>query len=187
MKLNRIKNIFLFTILIVFFSYWYIQTYLKINAEVTSSWKFETKADCAIVLTGGAGRIREGFDMLSRKQVKKLIISGVHSNSQLKDIMPMWAYYSNLKESDVVLERRSNTTFGNAQQSLPIFEALNCRDLALVTSRTHMYRAFRTFLQTFPSSISIYRVATHTPSVDLGRFEVWSEVLKTMFYDLWAF
>ena len=155
--------------------------------EPVQSWEKNQTADCAIVLTGGAGRVREGFDLLANQEVKKLIISGVYSNVQLRELMPMWTFYGNLNENDVVLEKRSETTFGNAQQSLAIAEALKCRDVILVTSRLHMYRSYRTFRAAFPESIYI-----HPHSVVSGRYEtsVWEnsiEAFKSLFYSVWAY
>ncbi|MGZ3786730.1 MAG: YdcF family protein [Bdellovibrio sp.] len=151
------------------------------------SWQKTITADCAVVLTGGPGRVREGFDLLANKSVKKLVISGVYSNARLREIMPAWSFYGSLNENDVVLDRRSETTFGNAQQSLPIVEALNCRDILLVTSRTHMYRAYRTFRATYPENIYIQK-----HSIIGGRYEtsVWEtsfEAIKSLFYSFWAY
>src|SRR5882672_1590713 len=94
-----------------------------IEREPISAWVEDHKADCAVVLTGGPGRIREGFDLLAQGQVRKLIISGVHPRSTLREIFPQWPFYGGLHEDDVVLEKRSTTTYGNAQQSLPLVEA----------------------------------------------------------------
>ncbi len=140
-----------------------------------------------MVLTGGAGRVREGFDLLANHAVKKLIISGVYNFAQLHELMPMWPLYGNLNENDVVLEKRSETTFGNAQQSLAIVEALKCRDVILVTSRIHMYRSYRTFRAAFPENIYL-----QAHSVVSGHYEtlVWEnaiEALKSLFYSLWAY
>src|SRR5580658_8318424 len=112
-----------------------------IEHEPISAWTEDHKADCAVVLTGGPGRVREGFDLLAQGQVRKLIISGVHPKATLREIFPQWPFYGNLREEDVVLERRSATTYGNAQQSLPLVEALHCRNLVLITSHLHMHRA----------------------------------------------
>ena len=52
-----------------------------INTPVTS-WTEDQRADCGLVLTGGAARISEGFSLLSQKRIKKLVISGVNPNSK---------------------------------------------------------------------------------------------------------
>jgi uncharacterized SAM-binding protein YcdF (DUF218 family) len=139
------------------------------------------------VLTGGAGRVREGFDLLSHREVKKLIISGVHPQAGLRDIFPQWPYYGDLREIDVILEKRSGTTYGNAQQSLALVEALHCRDVILITSRLHMYRALKTFQGVFPSSIPIYPRAILSGAVQPGFVDLSTEIVKSLFYSIWAY
>lgn len=161
--------------------------YQKVQKETVQSWLKTPTADCAVVLTGGAGRVREGFDLLANQNVKKLIISGVYSNARLREIMPVWSFYGNLTENDVVLDRRSETTYGNAQQSLPIVEALKCRDILLVTSRLHMYRSYQTFRATFPENIYIQKHAIIGGRYEASVWETNFEALKSLFYSLWAY
>src|SRR5580692_7608735 len=112
---------------VLIFGWLYYREWSTIAKEPITAWTEDHKADCAVVLTGGPGRVREGFDLLAQGQVRKLIISGVHPKATLREIFPQWPFYGNLREEDVVLERRSATTYGNAQQSLPLVEALHCR------------------------------------------------------------
>lgn len=151
------------------------------------SWLELQSADCAVVLTGGPGRVREGFDLLSQKRIKKLIIAGVFADSLLREIMPMWPLYGDLSESDVILEKRSESTYGNAQQSLPIVEALNCRDILLVTSRVHMRRSFHTFRQSYPENIQIIPHAVVGGDFRPKLTELSIETLKSLFYSIWAY
>lgn len=161
--------------------------YRDVIDEPVTAWTENQMADCAVVLTGGAGRVREGFDLLSNQNIKKLIISGVNPNSRLREIMPVWSFYGNLREDDVVLEKRSETTYGNAQQSLSIVEALRCRDILLVTSRLHMHRSFRTFRGAYPENIDIIKHAVVSGRYEVGFFEAAFEALKSLFYSLWAY
>ncbi len=161
--------------------------YKNVQSEPVSSWKTTAQADCAVVLTGGSGRVREGFDLLANQNIKKLIISGVFPNAQLREIMPTWTFYGNIKEDDVILERRSETTYGNGQQSLAVVEALRCRDVILVTSRLHMYRSYRTFRSIFPSHIPIYKQAVISLRYKSSFFEVLNEAFKSLFYSTWIY
>lgn len=164
-----------------------VREYDLIKSEPVSSWTQDTTADCAVVLTGGSNRVREGFDLLYRGQVKKLIISGVYPNAELREIMPQMPFYGDINEKDVVLDRRSGTTFGNAQQTLPIIEALRCRDVALITSTLHMSRAYRTFKAAYPLDFPIYKHAVISSRSEVNAWEVSTEVLKSMFYAVWAY
>lgn len=185
------KSILLFTITLVltfiFSTFLFYYESQKIKNEPITAWTEDHEADCAIVLTGGPGRVREGFDLLARKSVKKLIISGVHPKAQLREIFPRWPYYQNLKKEDIILERNSNTTYGNAQQTLIITEALRCRDVILITSRTHMYRAYKTFRAMYPEGFPILKRSTHAGSVDTSIFDLFIETTKSFFYSLWFY
>jgi uncharacterized SAM-binding protein YcdF (DUF218 family) len=183
---RRLESV-LFILLFLIFSVAFIREFEKVNSQSINSWTEDITADCAVVLTGGSNRVREGLDLLSRGQVRKLIISGVYSNAQLREIFPLWPFYGNVQEKDVVLDRRSTTTYGNAQQSLPIVEALGCRDVALVTSNLHMYRAFRTFQAAYPAAVGISRFAVNSGRSEANLLEVSTEVLKSLFYSLWAY
>lgn len=161
--------------------------YRLVNSSTITAWEIDDSADCAVVLTGGANRVREGFDLLSRGLVKKLIISGVNQQSELRDIFPQWPFYGNLDAKDVILEKRSQTTFGNAQQSLALVQALRCRDIVLITSRLHMYRAVRTFRAEFPKQIQIIPHSIYGSRSDFGWVEHSLETAKSFFYSLWAY
>lgn len=152
-----------------------------------TSWDEDVSADCAVVVTGGPARIQEGFDLLARHAVQKLIVSGVHPHAELREIFPKIAYYGEIRDQDVVLEKRSQTTFGNAQQTLPLVEALRCRDMVLITSRTHMYRTMRTFQAEFPPEFPIIPRAVVSGSIEPSMQNVLLESLKSLFYSFWAY
>lgn len=186
-KLLRSKMFWFFLVLGGVILYRFVNEYKRVQSEPMISWTKSQSADCAVVLTGGAGRVREGFDLLANQNVKKLIISGVYTNARLREIMPVWSFYGNLNENDVVLDRRSETTFGNAQQSLPIVEALKCRDILLVTSRHHMYRSYRTFRASYPENIYIQKHPVVALHYEASVLETGFEALKSLFYSLWAY
>ena len=159
----------------------------RVSSESIRSWERSGAADCAVVLTGGAHRIREGFDLLNQKQIKKLIISGVFSEATLAEIFPYWSFYENLNQDDIILEKRSLTTYGNAQQSLPIVEAVKCRDLLLITSSLHMYRAYKTFKASYPDEVQLLKHSVVPGPTEVGRWAVFFEVVKSIFYSTWAY
>ena len=121
------------------------------------------------------------------EQVRKLIISGVHPHATLREIFPQWPFYGGLHEEDVVLERRSATTYGNAQQSLPLVEAMHCHSLVLVTSHLHMRRAFKTFRRVFPPEILIVTRSVSSGYIPPRSWDLGLETLKALFYSLWAY
>ena len=177
-----------FGLLVFFLGIWrfYLEVKRVKNQNITA-WTQGHRADCAVVLTGGRGRVSEGFDLLSQNRVKKLIISGVYPGARLREIFPQWLFYGNLSEKDVILEKRSRTTYGNAQQSFPIVDALHCYDIILITSRLHMYRALRIFHSVFPKEFPIYPRSILMGSYKIDPFDLGFEVTKSLFYSLWAY
>jgi uncharacterized SAM-binding protein YcdF (DUF218 family) len=159
----------------------------KLLREPIDSWEKDSQGDCALVLTGGSGRLKEGFDLLARGQVQKLLVSGVNPQANIHELFPQLLIFPNVKEKDIILEKRSETTFGNAQQSLPIIEALNCRTVLLVTSYLHMYRAKKTFQAAFPREIAVVSHAVSGNHVPPAKVEIIIETTKSLFYSFWAY
>jgi len=151
------------------------------------TWRSNQTADCAVVLTGGAGRVREGVDLLVRHSVRKLIVSGVNPQAEWREIFPLWPFYQDVHESDIVLERRSQTTFGNAQQSAVLAEALGCKDLLIITSVYHMFRALKVFRTELHDRIPVKGRAVPMGPGDWAPWEFSLEAAKSMFYSLWAY
>jgi uncharacterized SAM-binding protein YcdF (DUF218 family) len=174
-------------IFLVLFGWAFTHEAKNVLKQTVNSWTDEQAADCAVVLTGGAQRVREGFDLLSRHSIQKLIVSGVNPQVELKEVFPLWPYYGDLSEQNVILEKRSRTTYGNAQQSLVLLEALHCRDVIIVTSKLHMYRAMRTFKAELPQNLMIYPRALPGATSENGWSDIGLEVFKSLFYSLWAY
>lgn len=166
---------------------WWSQEMQRVLQYPVSAWTESQQAECAIVLTGEKSRVGEGFDLLYRNQVKRLIISGVNPTSHLEEIFPNIIFYGKIEPENIILEKSSKTTYGNAQQTLPIVETLNCHDIILVTSRIHMYRALKTFQATYPADIPIYPRGTVGRRYVLSYDQIAIESLKSLFYSLWVY
>ena len=138
-------------------------------------------ADCGVVLTGSAGRIREAFEILEQKKIKKLIIAGVFKETNLNQIFPHLPFYTHVSEDDVILEKKSESTYGNAIQSLALVKALKCRNILLITSQWHMFRSQRIFRQVYPSSVGIVKM-TVSNKKDFNVFDKLLETIKSSFY-----
>jgi len=183
---SKTIGLFFFIIITILIAIYYKQSRIILEQKITA-WTDDRRADCAVVLTGGPGRVREGFDLLAQGRIRKLIISGVYQYAELREIFPQWPYYGPISSDDVILEKRSATTYGNAQQSLPLVEALKCKDVILVTSRIHMHRSFRIFRTVFPAEIPIYTRAIVAGHFQPTKVELFIETTKSIFYSLWAY
>jgi len=111
-------------------------------------------------------------------------------------MFPEILFYPEIELENVILERRSSSTAGNAQQSLSIVEALQCQSILLITSDYHLFRALKTFNQTYPPTIQIVPYAV--PSERLHkRLHAWfdsrywgivfEEWYKFLFYSVFVF
>src|SRR2546430_2773967 len=72
--------------LVSLFLWAFIREVRLVKNQPLNSWTDDVNADCAVVVTGGPNRIREGVDLLARHAVQKLIISGVHPQASFRDI-----------------------------------------------------------------------------------------------------
>lgn len=169
------------------FSLRFMTTFHDLRETPTDFWTTDQFADCGLVLTGGPQRVREGLDLLARQQIRKLIISGVNPSAGFTEIFPIHPFHSEVREEDVILERKSLTTFGNVQQSVPIIEALKCRDVILITSSIHMFRALRTLRSELPAPISVIPRSVSVGGEKPGVIESLVETSKVLFYSAWAF
>jgi uncharacterized SAM-binding protein YcdF (DUF218 family) len=111
-------------------------------------------------------------------------------------MFPEILFYPEIKLENVILERRSNSTAGNAQSSLPIVEALGCQSILLITSDYHMYRALKTFNQVFPGAVRIIPYKVNSDRLYLRQHllfdtrywgTVFEEWCKYLFYEIFVF
>ena len=151
------------------------------------SWSVDANADCGVVLTGGAYRIREGLDLLAQKKIKKLVIAGVNPATQLHELFPRLPIYGRVDEKDIFLEKQSQTTFGNAVQSLQYVEALRCETILLITSSIHQQRAWKTFKARYPAEFKIQSYSVPTARDVFYGYEILVESVKSYFYSFWAY
>lgn len=158
----------------------------KIKDEPINVWSQSVEADCAVVLTGAPGRIREGFELLQQKRIKKLIVSGVFKEATYTEVFPYWPYYNEINPDDVILEKRSQTTFGNAHQSVVLVESLKCQDVLLVTSQLHMARAYSIFRDVFPNTIDIKKLTLANARSEQSVFDFALELVKSLFYTVFG-
>jgi uncharacterized SAM-binding protein YcdF (DUF218 family) len=184
-KLFKRKRTIIISLAFVVFAlivYWKTD---QIVSEPETLWgNNELSADCGVVLTGAPGRLREGFELLAEKRIKKLIASGVYKDARMIEIFPYSGYYPEVSLEDIYLEKRSETTFGNARHSMSLVEGLRCRDVILITSQIHMYRAYSIFKIVYPETMTIKKLTLPNTRSESGLSGLAIEVVKTLFYSI---
>lgn len=139
--------------------------------------------DCGVVLTGAAGRLREAFEILAQKKLKKLIVSGVYGGTQLHEIFPQLPYYPEVRVEDIILEKVSGSTVENAEESLVLLRSQSCRSVLLITSDLHMYRARRIFEHFLPADIHLESYAVSSVK---NEIDIYYETFKAIWYDAYS-
>lgn len=120
--------------------------------------------DVVVVLTGGPGRIETGFDLLAKDKAKALLITGVHPNVTLRDLIALWPSEPQnktklLQHCCVFLEYEASSTEENASETKSWLERNGGAEnviLRLVTSNYHLPRALLLYRHALPQAI-IYR------------------------------
>lgn len=182
MQLPGPKRLFGITLIFFFLGLMGSEAYQILeDREETKSDQLESM-DCGVVLTGGPGRIREAIEILSQNKIKKLIISGVYKEASLAEIFPPLPFYPDVQVGDILLEKHSESTFGNAAQSLALVQSLKCKDVLLITSQMHMHRAYKIFRKLYPSQIPIRKFYVNYLKKDHSEWDLLIESFKSVFY-----
>lgn len=115
------------------------------------------KADAVIVLTGGAGRIGMGLDMLAARQGSHLFITGVNNQVDMPTIMRMWrGDNTDIVTCCVTLGHQAHNTHQNAAEARKWVSGVrDVRSAYIVTSSYHMPRTILEFRQALPG-ITLY-------------------------------
>jgi uncharacterized SAM-binding protein YcdF (DUF218 family) len=120
------------------------------------------KHDAVVVLTGAKGRIETGFQLLLEDNAPTLLITGVLNGATLEDLIRENS--EDLSNSDInairnhcciTLDRVADTTATNATESLKWIEDNDIQSIILVTSASHMPRAFIQFIFEMPDTVKI--------------------------------
>ena len=114
----------------------------------------DTVADAIVVLTGGSDRLREGLRLLADGKAERLLISGVHREASLADLLKTGEAPPNLSaqsiECCITLGHEAGNTAGNAAEAAAWAAANNIHSLRLVTADYHMPRSLLEFAHAMP-------------------------------------
>lgn len=103
-----------------------------------------------VVLTGGAGRVKEAFHLLLTGCAPRLLVSGVGPETHLADLARLSGTPDARLLGRVSLGRLAASTAGNADEAARWVRAQHLESLILVTSFYHMPRALANFRRVLP-------------------------------------
>jgi uncharacterized SAM-binding protein YcdF (DUF218 family) len=107
-------------------------------------------ADGIVVLTGGTSRVTDAMELLAAGRGKRLLISGVHPSTTMREIARVVPAYEALLECCVDLDHSAENTVGNAVETRRWAKARGFRSLIVVTSNYHMPRTMMELGQQLP-------------------------------------
>lgn len=108
------------------------------------------KTDAIIVLTGGTNRVSRGLDLLADHKAEDLLISGVHKDVKMNELLTLWGYKSTLPDCCITLGREAGNTIGNAIEAKNWVDSNGARTARLITANYHMPRALLEFRHALP-------------------------------------
>lgn len=108
------------------------------------------KADAIIVLTGGENRIETGLNLLQKGLGSRLLISGVNTSTNLKNLMHNTHITPRLLNCCVDLGHKAINTKGNAKESADWIKKHHYTTLYIVTHDYHMWRSLRELQHLMP-------------------------------------
>jgi uncharacterized SAM-binding protein YcdF (DUF218 family) len=114
----------------------------------------ESRADGIVVLTGGVGRIDEGFRILIAGRGNRLLISGVDQNINNKTILAVFGQDQALWDCCVDAGRQATNTMTNALEAAAWANNKGYASLILITSDYHMPRSLNVF-QNYADNLTI--------------------------------
>lgn len=99
-------------------------------------------ADGIVVLTGGAGRVEAGLDLMAQGRARLMLISGVSERLELAQVVgAVGRSLPAALASRVVLGHSATSTVGNAVETAAWARANGLHSLIVVTAGYHMRRA----------------------------------------------
>ncbi len=108
------------------------------------------QTDAIVVLTGGAGRLDTGLDLLARGRARKLFISGVYRGVDVAAILRLSRQAPEEIECCIELGHSAADTAGNARETARWMAAEGFRTLRLVTANYHLPRSIAEFRRVMP-------------------------------------
>lgn len=127
----------------------------------------DTVTDAIVVLTGGAGRLTTGLDLLARRQAEKLFISGVYQGVDVAEILRLSRQAPEELECCIELGYSATDTAGNARETARWMTIEGFTSLRLVTASYHMPRSLVEFRRAMPDvALTAHPVFTDNVHID---------------------
>jgi uncharacterized SAM-binding protein YcdF (DUF218 family) len=108
--------------------------------------------DAVVVLTGGTGRLRQGFELLAQDRAQELFVSGVGRGVKVDELLRIDQIAPPELACCVVLGYKAGDTHGNALETAAWMRKKGFSSLRLVTATYHMPRSLLEFRAAMPGT-----------------------------------
>ena len=125
--------------------------------------------DAIVVLTGGAGRLSTGLDLLAKGQAGKLFVSGVHRGVEVAELLRVSRQAPDALDCCIEIGHDATNTAENARETARWMAAQGLQSLLLVTGDYHMPRSYAEFRHAMPN-VEMFLYPVFADSV---RIENW--------------
>jgi uncharacterized SAM-binding protein YcdF (DUF218 family) len=133
-----------------------------------------TDIDAIVILTGGAGRLSAGGELLRLGRASQLLISGVHASVTASDIRTHTGLSDSEFDCCVTLGRDAHDTVGNALETAVWAQANGYHTVIVVTSDYHLPRSLIEMEKVMPGVKFIpYPVETLPPWQNPDVVRLW--------------
>jgi len=120
------------------------------------------RADAVVVLTGSAGRVERGLEVLDKGWAPQLFVSGVFRKVTPGEFATQFDVSAAQMACCVSLGLSATDTIGNASETANWVRTRKCRSIRLVTSDWHMRRAVAELRNVLPADVTIIEDAVPT-------------------------
>ena len=110
------------------------------------------RTDAIVVLTGGTGRLRQGFELLAQDRAEELFVSGVGRGVRVGELLRIDQIAPPELACCVVLGYKAGDTHGNALETAAWMRTQGFTSLRLVTATYHMPRSLLEFRAAMPGA-----------------------------------
>ena len=130
------------------------------------------RSDAVVVLTGGAGRIERGLEVLHRGWSHRMLVSGVDQQVKKGEFAAQFNIAPAEMDCCITLGYRAFDTTSNARESADWIEQHGYRSVRLVTSNWHLRRAKAELAKVLPAKVTVIDDAVRTqPSLRILMVE----------------
>lgn len=145
----------------------FVSAILKADAPLPAAG-----ADAVVVLTGGAGRVVEGIDLLAAGRARKLFVSGVDRGVDVPALLAAARRAPTGIECCIALGYGADDTAGNAAETARWMAAEGFSSLLLVTTDWHIPRSLIEFRRAMPKATIVPRPVS-SPTVHVADWWRW--------------